>query len=86
MNNTNVYASLLKAIWEDRVKTCHSYVQFGCRYHQKMRFLMGKEADEYTLFCNSHHQEYYKLPQWTLMATSNLWSCKQLKIQVEQDL
>jgi hypothetical protein len=69
----NIYASLLKGtslsygqaiIWEARMKTCHRYTKFGRRYRQKMRFLLAKEADEYTLFSNSYEREYYKLPQW----------------------
>jgi hypothetical protein len=45
-------------LWEDWVKTCHSYAKFGCRYRQMVRFLLAEDKgeEEYTLFQNSYHQ------------------------------
>jgi hypothetical protein len=66
-NTPHVYRALTHhetTVWEDRVTNCHSYAQFGRRYRQNMRFLLGKEAGRYTLFYNSFHREYYKMPQW----------------------
>jgi hypothetical protein len=71
--NPNIYASLLKGthlsykkakIWEERVKISTTYVKFGRRYRQMVRFLLAKDANDFTLFSNSYSREYYKLPQW----------------------
>jgi hypothetical protein len=71
--NTNIYAALLKGthldfgkatVWEGRVKTCFYYAKFGRRYRQRVRFLLAKDGNEFTLFQNAYQREYYKLPQW----------------------
>jgi hypothetical protein len=69
-----IYSSLLTGknldyhggkVWENRMKTCTTYTKFGRRYRQQMRFLIAKEdGEDFTLFHNAYHREYYKLPQW----------------------
>jgi hypothetical protein len=72
-HNTNIYAALLKGtnlefgkakVWEGRVKTCCYYAKFGRRYRQRVRFLLAKDGNEFTLFNNAYQREYYKLAQW----------------------
>jgi hypothetical protein len=78
--NTNIYAALLKGthldfekatVWEGRVKSCFHYAKFGRRYRQRVRFLLAKDGNEFTLFHNSYHREYYKLAQWERQYANN---------------
>jgi hypothetical protein len=70
--NPNIYASLLTGknldynggkVWENCIKTCTTYPQFGHRYHQQMQLLIAKDGKEFTLFHNAYHHEYYKPTQ-----------------------
>ena len=78
--NPNIYAALLQGtnlnysqamVWEERVKTCHTYAKFGQRYRQRVRFLLAKDKGEFTLFQNSYQREYYMLPQWERIGGDN---------------
>jgi hypothetical protein len=78
--NPNIYAALLQGtnlnysqamVWEERVKTCHTYAKFGRRYRQRVRFLLAKDKGEFTLFQNSYQREYYMLPQWERIGGDN---------------
>jgi hypothetical protein len=69
-----IYSSLLTSknldyhggkVWENRMKSCTTYTKFGRHYCQQMRFLIAKQdGEDFTLFHNAYHREYYKLLQW----------------------